>query len=100
MLNFEDIFMYDVTATVSDGTLSTSVNLTVNILDVNESPAFINLPNITTVVETFEYSDVLFRVKYVDEDIADHVTVGLNSTVPHDDIFNCSPEGKIHLALD
>ncbi len=89
-LNFETKNSYSVTVSVSDGSLRVSINVTINVTDVNEPPVFSNtamefdIPeNIRAVADKFAE----------DEDSADRVTYTLSGT--DNDLFSIDALGLL-----
>ena len=59
---------YLIQINVTDGSLSDVINLTVYVININDSPMFINLPNMTSLYEDLLTPVDIFEVVAVDKD--------------------------------
>ena len=78
--NFEVQARYDITVTASDGALSASQAVTVNVTDVNEAPRFGSGTGSGTVRENAATSTVIYHADATDVDAGDAITYSVAGT--------------------
>lgn len=96
-LNYESIKQYIITVEVSDGSLTDSKQLTINITDEQETPNINNLPATLAIYENHTGSVDLFTVLASDEDTGDSITFSLNWTHPSGGPFAITSGGIVKL---
>ena len=84
---------YVLTITVSDGLLTDTVDITVDIIEVNNPPQFTNLPDTVNVREDSTTINVIKTVNADDQD-ADVITYSMTSSPPTT-IFSIDAQGKL-----
>ena len=80
-LNFEDVAMYVLTATVTDG--EGGINTTtvaVKIIDQNDQPAFVHAPSSATIDENIDIGTQVLQASASDEDNNDTLVYSLSGT--------------------
>ena len=95
-LDFESETSYTITIEVSDGVLSASADITINVTNVNEAPIFVVATQSFTAAEDIAASSVIGTVEANDPDKNDlsfKLTAANNS-----DMFTISNAGEISLA--
>ena len=95
-LDFETNTSYTITIEVSDGILTTSADITINVTDVNEAPVFVESTKSFTAAEDIAANTVIGIVEATDPDNNDlsfKLTAANNS-----DMFTISNAGEISLA--
>ncbi len=80
-LDYETKTSYTVTLSVSDGSLSDSITVTVNVTDVNEAPQFADSTTTRSIAEnTASDTNIGAAVSATDPDIGDNLTYTLGGT--------------------
>ena len=101
-LDYETQTSYTVTLTVSDTKLTDSIDVTINVTDVNEAPSFANSTATRSIAEnTASGEDIGAAVVATDPDADDTLTYTLGGTdVDSFSIVNTSGQLRTHVALD
>lgn len=80
-LNFEDVAMYVLTVTLSDGEGEVNVTtLTVEVIDLNDSPSFVNTPFSAAIDENTEIGTRVIQTSATDEDLNSTLAYSLSGT--------------------
>ena len=80
-LNYEDVAIYVLTVTVSDGEGGVNVTtLTVEVIDQNDAPSFVNAPFSTDIHENIDIGTQVIQASATDEDINSTLTYTLSGT--------------------
>ena len=85
-LDYDVTPQYTLTITVSDGSKSDTVELTVNVIKVNTAPYFTNLPNSVNVDEDVPGANNFFDIDATDDD-GDSLTYSLPGVSPANPTF-------------
>ncbi|CAD5121379.1 DgyrCDS9901 [Dimorphilus gyrociliatus] len=96
-LNYESVKQYIITIEASDGTLTDSKQLTINVTDEQETPNINNLPSTVVVYENHTGPADLLTVLASDEDTGDSITFSLNWTQPSAGPFTITGSGIVKL---
>ena len=101
-LDYETQTSYTVTITVSDGELTDSIDVTINVTDVNEAPNFATDTTTRSIAEnTASGEDIGAAVVATDPDSDDTLTYSLGGTdVDSFSIVNTSGQLRTNVALD
>jgi len=86
---------YTVLVAASDGSLTSSMNLTIDVMNVNDVPVITNLPDTINVSESQTTTSAIFNVIAFDPDL-DNVTFSSRS-YPSGSPFTVSANGEIDL---
>ena len=92
-LNYDVTPQYTLTITVSDGSKSDTVDLTVNVIKINTAPYFTNLPNSVNVDEDVNGASTIFDVDASDDE-GDTLTYSLSGVSPTTSVFTITPNCK------
>ena len=84
---------YTLTVTVSDGSETDSVDITVNIINVNKVPYYTNLPESVSVNEDVTAAADIFTADATDDD-GDTLTYSLSDVSPTASVFAIDSSSK------
>lgn len=98
-LNFEDVAMYVLTVTVSDGKRGVNITtITVEVIDQNDQPSFVNAPFSAAIDENIDVGTQVVLASAADEDDNDSLAYSLSGANSSD--FAISVTGIISTASD
>ena len=97
-LNYEDVAMYVLTVTVSDGEGLNITTITVEVTDQNDQPSFVNAPYSAAIDENIDTGMQVVQASAIDEDTNNTLVYSLSGTNSSD--FSISITGIISTASD
>ena len=98
-LNFEDVALYVLTVTVSDGEGGLNITtITVEVIDQNDQPSFVNAPFSAAIDENIDSGTQVLQASAIDEDTNDTLVYSLSGT--NSSYFAISITGIISTASD
>ena len=98
-LNFEDVAMYVLTVTVSDGKGGVNITtITVEVIDQNDQPSFVNAPFSAAIDENIDVGTQVVLASAADEDDNDSLVYSLSGA--NSSYFAISVTGIISTASD